>query len=125
MKLLLDTNILIRWLQGRLTAKTRKLLEMESGKRYVSSAVLWEITLKQQLANAGITPEIIIGVAEQQFGAAWLPIRHQHVLCLSKLPLHHKDPFDRIMLAQAQYEHMTVLTTDSAFELYKPIPVIR
>lgn len=125
MRLLLDTNILIRWLQGRLTVKLRTLLEAEAAQCYASSAVLWEIALKPKLAEAGLTTDIVAGLVEDQFGGAWLPIRHQHILSLSKLPLHHKDPFDRIMLAQALYEDLAIVTTDSVFDQYKPIKIIQ
>ena len=123
MKALLDTNILIRWLQGRLPKDLQALMNSDSYRWFVSSAVLWEVTLKPRLAEYGVTMETIEELVEE-LGATWLPIRHQHIRSLAELPLHHNDPFDRIMLAQARFEGMSLVTTDSVFKRYKAVEIL-
>ena len=121
MKLLLDTHAFLFAIgdPDELSPKTRKALLNSDISRWVSAVSLWEIAFKIQIgklnlpANPSFYREHL-----QQLGAAILPIDSNHSFELLRLPLHHKDPFDRLLIAQARVEDMTLVTRDKNVRHY-------
>jgi PIN domain nuclease of toxin-antitoxin system len=115
--ILLDTCIVIDFLGGSLSARSRKLIENHKQQTFVSLASLWEVALKQRLlAERGITSAVVDAFVEDY--ATWLPVRQAHIHRLVALPDHHRDPYDRLLIAQALVEDLTILTTDRKFSFY-------
>ena len=125
MKLLLDTQILL-WAAGqpeRLSAATRKLLGDQRNELLFSAASLWEIAIKNTLGREDfrVEPRLLRrGLLDN--GYAELPVTSQHAVSIDGLPPLHKDPFDRLLLAQATSEGITLLTADAQVARY-PGPV--
>lgn len=121
MNLLLDTRLLL-WAAGepqRLSAKARALLLDSANQLVFSSASLWEITIKNGLERSDFNADprrlwrmlLVNGYRE-------LPVTSEHTVALIDLPPLHKDPFDRILIAQARVEGLTLLTADKAVAKY-------
>ena len=125
MKLLLDTRLLL-WAAGqpeRLSKQARALIEEQENELFFSAASLWEIVIKRGLDREDFRadPRLLRrGLLDN--GYSELPIGSEHVVAVDGLPPIHKDPFDRILVAQAQVEGITVLTSDSKVAQY-PGPV--
>lgn len=125
MKLLLDTHLLL-WAAGeldKLSARAKALLEDQDNVLLFSAASLWEITIKAGLGRADfqIDPHLLRrGLIEN--GYQELPITSQHALMVGQLPDVHRDPFDRILVAQATVEGLLLLTHDPLVQAY-PGPI--
>jgi len=127
MKLLLDTHVFL-WLNGspeKLTTAAREACENPGNSLYLSLASVWEIQIKQQLGKLELdTPwQDMIKTQQIDNDMALLPIQLAHVEGLAALPSVHRDPFDRMLVAQAITEGMTVITVDPVFSDY-PVRVI-
>jgi len=125
MRLLLDTHLLV-WAMGdpeRLPAGCAAMLEDPSNSLVFSVASLWELVIKQALGRPDFNLEPSL-LRQALLGGGWqeLPIEASHALAVSQLPPLHRDPFDRLLLAQAQVEGLLLLTADSRLSLY-PGPV--
>jgi PIN domain nuclease of toxin-antitoxin system len=124
-KLLLDTHLLL-WAAGqpeRLSAKALALIEPPENELFFSAASLWEVAIKRGLGRADFNVDARLlrrGLLDN--GYSELPIGSEHVVAIDNLPPIHKDPFDRILVAQAQVEGFTLLTADSTVARY-PGPV--
>ena len=122
MKLLLDTHLLL-WAAGaprRLSAAARKLLDDPGNEPLFSAASLWEIAIKRSLGREDfrVDPRLLRrGLLEN--GYAELPITGEHASAAGDLPRLHKDPFDRMLIAQAQLERLTIVTADAQFLPYE------
>lgn len=121
MNLLLDTHLLL-WAASepkRLSAKARALLLDPSNHLAFSSASLWEISIKRGLdrADFNVDPRRLWRMLLVN-GYRELPITCEHTIAVNDLPLLHKDPFDRILVAQARVEGLTLLTADKAVAKY-------
>ncbi len=123
MNLLLDTHILLWWLDDNplLTDKARDAISDTDNIIIVSAASIWEIRIKQALGKLEITPDFYDVIKEQGF--EMLSITSDHAFAVGDLPAHHRDPFDRIMIAQAKKESLTIVTFDAVFKKYR-IPVL-
>ncbi|MDD9980535.1 MAG: type II toxin-antitoxin system VapC family toxin [Gammaproteobacteria bacterium] len=125
MKVLLDTHLLL-WAAGmpeRLPAQARVLLQRAETEPMVSAASLWEIAIKSGLGRAdfSVDPRLLRrGLLEH--GYAELDVTGAHATAVDLLPPIHKDPFDRLLVAQAQIEGLTLLTTDEIVARY-PGPI--
>ncbi|MBS1026436.1 type II toxin-antitoxin system VapC family toxin [Gluconobacter cerinus] len=125
MKLLLDTHLLL-WAAGepdRLSVRARSLMEDQDNALVFSAASLWEITIKAGLGRADfqIDPHLLRrGLIEN--GYEELPVTGQHALAIGQLPDVHRDPFDRILVAQATVEGLLLLTQDPLVQAY-PGPI--
>lgn len=125
MKLLLDTHLLL-WAAGspeRLPVAARSLLEDPKNELLFSAASLWEITIKRGLGRSDFQVDARVlrrGLLDN--GYQELPISSEHAVSVDSLPLIHKDPFDRILVAQATVEGITLLTADAVVGQY-PGPV--
>ncbi len=121
MKLLLDTQILL-WAAGhpkRLSTAARKLLNDPRNELLFSAASLWEIAIKNTLGREDfrVEPRLLRrGLLDN--GYAELPITSQHAVSIDTLPHLHKDPFDRLLLAQALSEGVTLVTADTQLARY-------
>lgn len=127
MKFLLDTQILL-WAAGqpeRLTAPARKLLNNRRHEFLFSAASLWEIAIKKTLGREDLRVEPrLLRRALLDNGYIELAVTSQHAVSIDSLPPLHKDPFDRLLLAQATCDGITLLTGDSLLARY-PGPVRR
>jgi PIN domain nuclease of toxin-antitoxin system len=116
-RVLLDTHLLL-WALGsplKLNAETRKLVD--TSEVYVSTASIWEISIKVALGKLKAdVAEILAAVPAA--GLSLLPISGEHAARVARLPALHKDPFDRMLVAQAVTEPMILLTNDKVLERY-------
>jgi PIN domain nuclease of toxin-antitoxin system len=121
MNLLLDTHVFLWFViqSPRLSKSIYHQIET-TPVVYISAASLWEIIIKIQLNKLAADPnELSAKIADSGFQE--LPVSVLHTLALERLPLHHRDPFDRILVAQAQVEHLRMLTCDASLKLYGPV----
>jgi PIN domain nuclease of toxin-antitoxin system len=126
MKYLLDTGIFLWSLDPfeNLSDDAQKVLT--SGQAvFLSAASAWEIVIKAALGKLNLpkAPSVLIPEAMGKFGVQALAISYLHALAVSELPNHHKDPFDRLLVAQARSEGMTLMTADSMCAKY-PVEVL-
>jgi PIN domain nuclease of toxin-antitoxin system len=125
MKLLLDTHLLL-WAAGeprRLSRQARGLIDNPSNELLFSPASLWEVVIKRGLGRADFKVDARLlrrGLLDNGYGE--LPIVSNHVVAIESLPPIHKDPFDRVLVAQAMVEGITLLTTDPLLLQY-PGPI--
>jgi PIN domain nuclease of toxin-antitoxin system len=115
--LLLDTHVLIWWDEGRrISAAARKAVE-EADTVCVSAASAWEIAIKTGLGR--LRPTRTVDEAARDSGFVELPITFRHAERVAALPAHHRDPFDRLLVAQAEVEELTLVTRDPVFGRYQ------
>ena len=119
MNLLLDTHVVLWWLAGdaRLRQPSREAIKAVENRVVISAASVWEAGIKKALGKLTFEPAEWRMVAEAQCFAE-LPVRHEHAWVASALPRHHEDPFDRMLIAQAIVEELTVVTSDRIFGQY-------
>ena len=121
MKLLLDTHLLL-WAAGepgRLSKEARNLINDPQNELLFSAASLWEVSIKRGLGRKDFSADprrLRRGLLDNGYGE--LPIHSDHVVVLDSLPVIHKDPFDRILVAQAVAEGIELLTTDPQVAQY-------
>lgn len=117
MGLLLDTHVVLWWLEDddKLDSATKDRLDVDS-EIFVSSATVWEVGIKQALGK--LTSEGSLAEQVRDSGFAMLSMSADHAIAASALPLHHRDPFDRILIGQALVEGLTVMTRDRVFDAY-------
>ena len=122
MKLLLDTQAFIWWSNDpeKLSARARAACEDISNILLLSVASVWEMQIKLQLGKLKLDVPLRTLVESQQQGndVQILPVVNEHVFALENLPLHHKDPFDRMLIAQANTEELLVVSKDENFKAY-------
>lgn len=122
MKYLLDTGIFLWSLGGvgRLNPEAQELLAENKEEVYLSAASSWEIGIKVSLGKLQLPepPQRYVPQRMTMQGIRALFITHAHTLAVSELPNHHKDPFDRLLIAQARSEDMVLMTSDSAMSRY-------
>lgn len=122
MQLLLDTHALLWWLAGdeALSAPARTAIADETNAVFVSAATLWEITTKNRLGKLSVTAAIVSdlsgAVADQGF--IGLPISLRHGQLAGDLPGPHRDPFDRMLIAQAILDNLVLVSNERAFGAY-------
>ena len=121
MRLLLDTHIFIWSVDDdpKLTSGTWSMIETADAV-YVSSASIWEATIKYQLGKLHIEPDRLVDAVTAS-GFLELPISLRHASAVNRLPVLHRDPFDRLLLAQAISEPLHLLTADSQLEPYSAL----
>ena len=122
MNLLLDTQTLLWWREGsrKLGPKARVAIEHGALAVRVSAVSAWEIAIKLQSGRLKLREPLDrwMPAAVEGSGFATLPVTMTHAIAVATLPTHHADPFDRLLIAQAQLENLTVVTSDTAFEDY-------
>lgn len=113
--LLLDTHALVWWDNGELPARVVKRIR-GADQVYVSAATAWEIAIKAALGKIAVRGEVSEAIAD--YGFTELPVQVNHAEAVRQLPPHHRDPFDRLLIAQARVEGLTLVSRDPAFRLY-------
>ncbi|MGW8322164.1 MAG: type II toxin-antitoxin system VapC family toxin [Thermodesulfobacteriota bacterium] len=123
MNLLLDTHALLWWLDDHPSLSDEAKTAIADGKNliFISAVVVWEIRIKQALGKLKVPPNFRRALAEQPFEMLDVNVEHAHAV--GDLPPHHRDPFDRMLVAQATVEGLTIVTRDLRFEKYK-VPLI-
>jgi PIN domain nuclease of toxin-antitoxin system len=104
----------------RLSSHARSLVEGREHELFLSAASAWEIAIKDSQGKLRLPdpPLKYVPSRLEQLGVLPLPIDQAHALHVSTLPEHHRDPFDRLLVAQAQLEHLSILTSDPVFAAY-------
>ncbi|TDX27600.1 PIN domain nuclease of toxin-antitoxin system [Modicisalibacter xianhensis] len=117
-RLLLDTHAFLWWLADdpKLGSRARELIADSQNRVFVSAASIWEISIKKQLGKLE-APDDMERILEEE-GFLPLAIEPFHGEQAGNLPMHHRDPFDRMLIAQAQAEGLTLVTADNAFPPY-------
>lgn len=122
MKLLLDTHTFLWFIEGSLNLSdtARTLIEDQENQRLLSIASLWEMSIKVSIGKLTLGMSISELIEREVYGNAieLLEIQPEHLDELVALPFHHKDPFDRLMIAQSLAENIPLVTKDNAFERY-------
>ena len=118
MKLLVDTHVLI-WAvleDAALPERFRAALSDPAAEIHVSAVSVWEVSIKRSLGKLAVPADLFDHAAAS--GCVALPITWNHARAVEALPPHHADPFDRMLIAQARVEGLTLLTADRAFSAY-------
>lgn len=118
MRILLDTHLLLCWLAASppLSTQARDMIRDPENTVFVSAVSLWEIWLKQSLGKLRLPSDFTERLAAESFES--LPLMASHPRQVALLPWHHRDPFDRMLVAQAQVEKLVLLTADEALTAY-------
>ena len=122
MRLLLDTHALLWWLDGdrRLSLKARRAIASESNSILVSAVSAWEITTKARLGKLPGATDVAADVAACVASQGFLPldVTMLHAQRAGRLPGAHRDPFDRMLIAQSQIEDVALVSDDEAFDTF-------
>lgn len=124
MKLLLDSHAFLWWLteDPKLSAEARKAVADPLSVVHVSAATIWELSIKAALGKLDLDgADLVEEIGENDF--VELPMTARHSLAAATLPRHHEDPFDRMLIAQAQLEGLTIVTRDAEFRAYG-VPIV-
>ena len=119
MRLLLDSHAFLWWLldDPQLGAGARVRIASAEAIVFVSAASVWELKIKERLGRLQLLDvDLVREIEENRFFE--LPIAARHAACAADLPLHHKDPFDRMLIAQTQLEDLTCVSQDPVFAKY-------
>ena len=120
MSYLIDTHILLWWVfdSPKLSARSRTIIANSEHRILVSSASAWEIATKYRIGKLPGAKELVENYAQvlQQASFLELPVTSVHALRAGSLPIEHRDPFDRMLMAQAELENLPIITSDSAFQ---------
>ncbi|NJK75856.1 MAG: type II toxin-antitoxin system VapC family toxin [Richelia sp. CSU_2_1] len=128
MKLLLDTQCWLWWFAEpeRLNEEAIEYIADERNELWFSVASIWEIGIKVAIGKLPLPEPVDSYISSHmvQLGVQYLEITAPHALRAAALPLHHRDPFDRMLIAQAQIEGMTLVSADSMFDRYSDISIL-
>lgn len=118
MRLLLDTHVILWWLadEPTLSEELKSTLDSEPDV-YISPISAWEVTIKQALGKLGEPSDLPERIRDSEFRE--MPIRMAHAVTAGRLPAHHRDPFDRMLVAQARCEDLTLVTRDRDIQRYE------
>jgi len=118
MNLLLDTCVVIWWLSEpeKLKKKVRSIIADINNEVFVSAASIWEMSIKHRLGRIELPRQLIKTLHDEYMQL--LDITAEHTLATVDLPLIHQDPFDRLLIAQAKFEDMTLVTRDKHIQQY-------
>jgi PIN domain nuclease of toxin-antitoxin system len=118
LKLLLDTHTFVWWLSDdlRLSPVAREAISSPEALVYVSAATVWEVAIKSRLGKLTIEGDLVAEITENGFFE--LPMTARHAQRAGDLSRHHEDPFDRMLIAQALLEGMTLVSRDGQFAAY-------
>lgn len=121
MRQLLDTHSFIWFVMGhpKITARARS--QIENNDNLLSFASVWEVAIKSSLGklNLGVTLDVLLEEYVIGNGISLLDIKTTHLSVVANLPLHHRDPFDRLLIAQAIVEKLPIVGRDEMFDLYE------
>ena len=123
MRILLDTHCWLWMLVApqRFSKSTLGILESPENELFLSAASSWEIAIKYQLGRLPLPEAPLDYVPDRMLasGVAGLPVEHRHALAVATLPPHHRDPFDRILIAQSIVESLPIVTADAILARYE------
>lgn len=123
MKILLDTSAFLKWVfnERGLKPRQKEILSDEKNHIYFSRVSAWEILIKSGIGKLQLKkdPGAFIETEMEYYGFLDLPIELNHIFRLNGFPAHHRDPFDRLLIAQALVEGLPILTVDKIFNKYK------
>ena len=123
MKLLLDTHVFLWWMSApnKLRSNILEMLEQSSNEVFLSPASSWESAIKESMGKLTLPSEPRRYVLSRmiEYSITALPIEHEHTLKTRELPLIHKDPFDRLLIAQALCENLPLITDDILIKQYQ------
>ena len=124
MRVLLDTHLLLWWLTDdpTLSAEARTLISDPETTVFISAVTMWEIWLKESLGKLRLPPDFETRMTEEAFEN--LPLTFQHTRQVASLPWRHRDPFDRMLVAQARCENLLLLTADAVSYTHLTLPTI-
>ncbi|HEY4176249.1 MAG TPA: type II toxin-antitoxin system VapC family toxin [Kofleriaceae bacterium] len=122
MRYLLDTHAVLWWSVGdrRVPKKVRSFFGNPEHELFLSSASVWETAIKMNLRKLDLSmtlPQLVEGAVLR--GVRLLDVRVDHTYLVETLPMHHRDPFDRILVAQAAHEGLSIVSVDEKFDAYK------
>jgi len=117
-RFLVDTQALLWWLidDPSLSGEARASIGAAGSEALVSTASVWEIAIKRSIGKLAAPDDLPEAIAAEGF--AWLAINAEHAWAVGDLPLHHADPFDRLLIAQARVENLPIVTADRRFDAY-------
>jgi PIN domain nuclease of toxin-antitoxin system len=122
MKSLLDTHTLLWFIAGSasLSAYARTLIEDAANEKFVSIVSIWETAIKVSIGKMSLSApfDVLFPHQLQINGFELLPVKVEHISFITTLPFHHRDPFDRLLIAQAIEEKMTLVSVDEVFDDY-------
>ncbi|MCC6523758.1 MAG: type II toxin-antitoxin system VapC family toxin [Polyangiaceae bacterium] len=122
MQLLLDTHAFLWFVSGdpALSARARRAIEAPASTRSVSIATLWEIAIKVSIGKIALALPLaeLVQVGALDNEMSLVPIAREHAIAVASLPLHHRDPIDRLLVAQALAEGLVLVSRDEAFDAY-------
>lgn len=123
MNLLLDTQALLWWKEGsrRLGRRARRAIERDAAMVWISAASAWEVAIKSRSGRLRLAEPLHLWMPHdlERHGFVMLNVTAEHAVAVASLPEHHEDPFDRLLIAQARHEGLTVVTSDAAFDAYE------
>jgi PIN domain nuclease of toxin-antitoxin system len=123
MRILLDTHIFCWWFYEPERFSQETLAIMRGAERtYVSSASIWEVAIKARLGKIKADPRELFDQIEVN-GFLELPVSSRHAVLVAELPMHHADPFDRLLIAQAMSEPLHLLTADAQLRQYSELVI--
>ena len=119
LRLLLDTHVVLWALNdpGRLSTRTRKAIEAEENDVFVSVVSPWELAIKRSRKRSNPSEDLELELDRRRFVVLPVLLRHTHAI--ESMPLHHRDPFDRMLVAQAVVDGMTIVTADRKLTKYQ------
>ncbi|MBK6636805.1 MAG: type II toxin-antitoxin system VapC family toxin [Rhodocyclaceae bacterium] len=127
MDLLLDTNAFLRWVNGdeALPMTARLAIDDVRNQVFLSAVSAWEIAIKSNIKKLSLPSPVDRYVKQYMTsnGFLWLPIELTDIAGVEALPLHHRDPFDRLLIAQARARQLTIISSDASFSKYD-VPLI-
>jgi PIN domain nuclease of toxin-antitoxin system len=117
-RLLLDTHAALWWLADdeRLGPAAAEYVADSSNEVLLSAAVVWEVAIKRALGKLDVPDDFAVTLLGA--GAVGLPVTLQHASAVAELPAHHRDPFDRMLIAQARLENAVLVSHDAALRAY-------
>ncbi len=123
MRLLLDTHVVLWWLDdpNQLSAEAREAIAEPTNEVFVSAVTAWEIAIKRSLGKLTAPSDIATAIIDAGFDE--LPVSSRHAWALESLPPHHRDPFDRMLIAQTIEENCTLVSRDAVMSPYS-VPII-
>jgi PIN domain nuclease of toxin-antitoxin system len=127
MRFVIDTHVWLWWMTTpeKLSTASLDMLNNPRNVLFLSAASVWEVVIKHASGKLHLpaAPDVFVPSRMARDGVTGLAIEHAHVLQLTHLPLHHRDPFDRVIIAQAQVERLPIMTADRLFAVY-PVTLI-
>ena len=118
----MDTHVLLWWLNGdrRLPAAYERVIGDGANDCLVSAVAIWEMAIKVSIGKLRLAADVgPLGTLASRAGLSELPMTAEHAAAVQSLPMHHADPFDRLLIAQAQTEGLAVATIDASFAAYQ------